>query len=148
LGLAGLILGYVSILLTTLLVLALLPALKAAKSQGESFQCLNNLRQIGMAVRIYAEVNQGQYPQTTAQFGRHLGYSKFLVCPLDLVLLSRKPDAQDFSRTSYLLTLEGASENTPHQIIARCPKHDHVLTASGTVRPARPPVRPVTSPRP
>jgi hypothetical protein len=140
LALAGLILGYLSIPLTLLLLLAMLPAFGAAKSQAESMQCASNLRQIGMAVRLYAEVHQGNYPQTPAEFGPNLGYSRFLVCPQDLALKGRKIEVKDFSRTSYTLTLAGASESTPDNVIARCPTHGHVLTADGRVRPGKRPV--------
>lgn len=132
-GLAGLILGYLSILETVVVVLAMLPVLGAARLQAESMQCIHNLRQIGMAVRLSATANRDVYPETAAQFSPHLGYSRFLVCPKDSALKAQNIDTKDFSRTSYILTLEGASESTPHQVIARCTVHGHTLTADGAV---------------
>lgn len=41
------------------LVALLLPALNRARRQSEAVQCASNLRQIGMAVIIYADQNQG-----------------------------------------------------------------------------------------
>lgn len=142
LGLAGLVLGYLSLAQTLVIVLAMQPVFRQAKAQGEVMKCRYNLMQIGMAVRIYANVNEGVYPRTTAQFGPHLGFSTFLVCPADAALTRLTIDPKDFSRTSYTLTLDGASEGTPTQVIARCPFHGNTLTANGAVH------RPEGSPRP
>lgn len=44
----------------------LLPALSAAKRKARSVQCLSNLRQLGMAVRLYADENEGSLPVARA----------------------------------------------------------------------------------
>lgn len=41
----------------------LLPALSAAKVRAGSARCLGNLRQIGIALRLYAEDNEGRLPR-------------------------------------------------------------------------------------
>ena len=142
LGMAGLILGYLSLLQTIVLALALAPGFEKAKLQMEGFRCANNLRQIGMAVRIYATVNEGVFPRTASQFGPHMGFSTFLICPADAGYRNRKIDSKDFSKTSYIFTLDGASEATPTTVIVRCPFHDLTLTADGAVH------RPDDSPQP
>jgi prepilin-type N-terminal cleavage/methylation domain-containing protein/prepilin-type processing-associated H-X9-DG protein len=43
----------------------LLPALSAAKSKARSVQCLGNLRQIGLGLRLYADDFLGKLPGTT-----------------------------------------------------------------------------------
>ena len=140
LGMAGLALGYLNLLQTILLVIALQPALGNAKSQMEYFQCANNLRQIGMAVQIYATLNEGVFPRTADQFGPHMGFSRFLICPADAGYRNRKIDSKDFSQTSYIFTLGGASAATPAEVITRCPFHNMTLTADGAVhRPDEPP---------
>lgn len=136
LGLAGLILGYLSLAQTVAILLAMQPAFRQAKAQAQVAKCSYNLMQIGMAVRVYANVNEGVYPRTTAQFGPHLGFSTFLVCPEDAVLNRLTIDSKDFSKTSYGLTIDGASEGTPTQVIARCPFHGNTLTADGAVHRA------------
>ena len=40
----------------------LLPALSRAKSKAQSIACMNNLRQIGLGMRLWADNNQGKYP--------------------------------------------------------------------------------------
>jgi prepilin-type processing-associated H-X9-DG protein/prepilin-type N-terminal cleavage/methylation domain-containing protein len=43
----------------------LLPALARAKEKGRQAACMSNLRQIGLALRMYAEDNNGWLPTTT-----------------------------------------------------------------------------------
>lgn len=43
----------------------LLPALSAAKGKAKQIQCVSNLRQIGIGIRLYADDHQGKLPLTT-----------------------------------------------------------------------------------
>jgi prepilin-type N-terminal cleavage/methylation domain-containing protein/prepilin-type processing-associated H-X9-DG protein len=43
----------------------LLPALSRAQAKGRQTGCLNNMRQIGLAMRFYADDNEGLFPTTT-----------------------------------------------------------------------------------
>ena len=45
-----------------LLMVIMLPVFSAAKKKGRKTQCLSNLRQIGMALQMYAEDNDEQMP--------------------------------------------------------------------------------------
>lgn len=45
-----------------LLAALLLPALAAAREKGRRAACLSNLRQIGLAIRLYAEEHEGRIP--------------------------------------------------------------------------------------
>lgn len=42
----------------------LLPALSRAKESARSAQCLSQMRQIGLAVRLYAEDNEDEFPRS------------------------------------------------------------------------------------
>lgn len=55
----------VVIAIIALLAGMLLPALSRAKAKGKQTACINSLRQIGLAMRMYAEDNQGMLPTTT-----------------------------------------------------------------------------------
>ena len=49
----------------------LLPALARAKEQGRKASCLNNLRQIGVAVTMYAEDNNGVFHNRNGSVPNH-----------------------------------------------------------------------------
>jgi prepilin-type N-terminal cleavage/methylation domain-containing protein/prepilin-type processing-associated H-X9-DG protein len=53
------VLGIISILLGILL-----PAMEHVRHQGYIDKCASNLRQIGMAISMYSNENQGNYPRT------------------------------------------------------------------------------------
>src|SRR6266576_4033284 len=56
-ALAGLIMGYISIALAVVMIpvmaALLLPALAKAKGRAQTIQCVNNMKQIGLAARIW-----------------------------------------------------------------------------------------------
>lgn len=52
----------VVIAIIAILAAMLLPALAKAKETARSIACLNNLHQLGFAVKMYADDNQGTYP--------------------------------------------------------------------------------------
>lgn len=43
----------------------LLPAVQAARSQGRRTACASNLRQIGLAMLLFADAHKGRWPETT-----------------------------------------------------------------------------------
>jgi prepilin-type N-terminal cleavage/methylation domain-containing protein len=58
-------------LLVTVAVIAilaglLLPALSGAKRKADSTRCISNLRQLGLALRLYADENEGRLPSAQA----------------------------------------------------------------------------------
>lgn len=54
----------VVIAIIAILVAILLPALAAAKRKAQTAQCANNLRQQGIALRLWADDHNGNYPMT------------------------------------------------------------------------------------
>jgi len=54
----------VVIAIIAILAALLLPALARAKESANSIQCLNQMRQIALAARLYAEENEDQFPRS------------------------------------------------------------------------------------
>jgi hypothetical protein len=118
------------------------PALPEDKEKAESIQCVNNLKQIGLAVRIWSGDNNDRNPTSVLQMTNELNSPIILACPSD----PGKVDAMKAAfrsqgwaavpqLVSYQLILSGEIDDThPQRIIAKCPIHGHVALADGSVQ--------------
>ena len=162
-AIAGFVMGYVSILVTTAFLAAMfLPALAKAKDKAQSIKCTNNMKLIGLAFRLWSTDHGDEYPfnrsareggtkelcdRDTENFdknaARHfqvlsneLARPNLLICPAD----SSKKPALDFrslaaANVSYRLrTGTNVSETNPSQLLIQCPIHGHVGLADGSVQ--------------
>jgi len=59
----------VVIAIIAILAALLLPALSSAKLKGQRISCINNLRQIAIACKIYADDNNGKIPSSYPTYG-------------------------------------------------------------------------------
>ena len=80
----------------------LLPALSRAKESGRRISCLNNLRQISLANRMYVDENSGQFPPRGVPTNKwpsalQPGYHdlKMLICPSEITNPPPKTIATD-----------------------------------------------------
>ena len=106
----------VVIAIIAILAAMLLPALSRAKEAGRRIACLNNLRQLSLASRLYVDDNQGTYPVRSDtdrwpdkfydSYGKNV---KLLLCPTD-VMSGKTPqtgsvsnNVADASPRSYLI---------------------------------------------
>jgi prepilin-type processing-associated H-X9-DG protein len=81
-AIAGLVLGIVGTMFALLQISILLPSLNRAREQANRVKCASNLRQIGLAVQLYANNNKGSFPpDLPALFGAGLLQSNVLICP-------------------------------------------------------------------
>src|SRR5689334_19587283 len=117
----------------------LLPALSRAKSKAQRITCANNLKQVGLAVRLWADSHDGKFPWKVEQtsggaqpdgsgnatvnlqfsvMSNEVATTKILLCPSD----TRKVAASNWftlvlTNISYALCTE-ASETRPRVILA------------------------------
>jgi prepilin-type processing-associated H-X9-DG protein len=92
---AGLIVGVISF---SLYLAMILPAIAGTREMDRRFQCMNNLKQIGVAISLYADAHDGNIPQS---FGDLRPYAtnldKLLICP----------SAKDKGHPSYQIVFGG-----------------------------------------
>lgn len=118
---------------------AMLPALAKAKSKAQSVSCINNLKQLGLAARIYANDNGDRPPPNLAALEEILVTTKALVCPSDQERLALPlPDWADVDEDSSSYDYLGRSfESLPgdtDRVLFRCRIHGHACHADGSVR--------------
>jgi hypothetical protein len=151
-------------LLVPILILTgmLLPALTRAKGRAQRINCVNNLKQIGLAFRTWELDNNEQFPFNVSTnkggtlelclpgedgfdqnswlhfqvMSNELSTPKILLCPAD----ATKQAASDFDHLHALnVTYQvhsGAevSDANPQLILALCPVHRNVLLSDGSVQ--------------
>jgi hypothetical protein len=165
---AGLVLGYLSIAVSLVVAAMVLPELaKARRHMVQKTGCEYNMRQIGLAFKVWALDHNDQFPfNVSTNAGGTLelcdvgpdGFDKnaiahfriisnelntpgFLVCPNDP---ARHPAAsfdalQQLSVTYRLRTGTNVNTQNPQEIVAVCPIHGNELYCDGNVRKARAP---------
>ena len=67
----------VVIAIIAILAALLLPALARAKASAHSAKCKSNLRQMGLALKMYVDDNNGEYPYFRADFGDYRGWPNY-----------------------------------------------------------------------
>jgi prepilin-type N-terminal cleavage/methylation domain-containing protein/prepilin-type processing-associated H-X9-DG protein len=128
----------VVISISLVLVSFIIAGARAAKRKSNQITCSNNMRQIGVGLQLYADDNQGMYPQTshTAEQGKSWIYEleqyltdfdEVRICPAD----PKAAERRSRSGTSYVLNsfvfvpsvdafgeLEGVARNRPASLAA------------------------------
>ena len=90
----------VVIAIIAILASMLLPALARAKESANRIKCLNNLKQVNIALKLYADDSDSYYPPRTNRYRwptllkEYYHTTNLLVCPTDVL---RGPPQTDFS---------------------------------------------------
>ena len=129
----------VVIAIIAILAALLFPVLSKAKGKAQSISCVNNLKQMGLAARIYASDHNDAYPPDILSMKNELVTPKILVCPNDpnhAVTAALTWDNFDPSQSSYDYVTRGLTESTPgfeQKVLFRCRIHGHVCMGDGSV---------------
>ena len=110
-------------------------ALAKAKEKAESIHCINNLKQLGLAVRTWAIDNGDMSPPNILDMTNEMATPKILVCPGD----HGREAAKDFAsytpaNCSYEYLAPSAPDTEPFRVLFRCPIHGHVCLCDGSVQ--------------
>ena len=109
-----------------------LTALDLAKQRATSINCVNNLRQIVLAARIWSFENGGHCPPGIQVFTNQLGSPAVLFCPANVGhQASTNWDGFDWEQIDYEWIPE-ANWNNPSDITCKCRIHDNVARVDGS----------------
>ena len=110
-------------------------ALAHAKEKAESIACVNNLKQLGLAVRVWALDNGDMSPPNILDMTNEVSTPKVLACPGDLGRQAAKDWASYTSANcSYEYMAPSAPDTEPRRVLFRCPIHGHVCLCDGSVQ--------------
>ncbi len=114
-------------------------AMDKARARAELIQCVNHLKQIGLAARIWAGDNGDVAPPDFLSMSNELSTPKILVCPSDTGHQVAASFFAGFSSANYsydYLTsgVTNAWQNEPTRVMCRCPIHGTILLVDGSVQ--------------
>ena len=139
----------------------LLPALAKAKSKAQSINCMNNMKQQGLAFRLWAGDHGEKFPFNVGKdkggtlelcdrdsdgydrnSARHflvmkneLGTPKILACPSDKKTAAASFETLEPENVSYKIRSgSNVDESHPEEVLIYCPIHGHKAFADGSVR--------------
>jgi len=111
-------------------------SLAKAKEKAMSINCVNNLKQFGLAVRVWALDNNDSNPPNVLSMSNELSTPKILVCPAD----TNRPVAADWSSFTmancsyeFLVPDEKDADKESLRVSVRCPIHGHIGLCDGSV---------------
>ncbi|HLX69768.1 MAG TPA: hypothetical protein VKV04_09100 [Verrucomicrobiae bacterium] len=110
-----------------------------AQQQAERIQCVNNLKQLGLAMRIWEGDNHDKYPTSLAAMSNECSTVKILICPSDKsrqsnLSVSWADFNNDMSSYQYLAQPDDGDIAHPDRIMAICPIHHNYLLEDGSVQ--------------
>lgn len=98
---------------------SVLSGVAAARKRAQTINCVSNLKQVGLAARMWAEDHGDVLPSNHEELREHLDNPKVLSCSA----MKGKP---------YEILSPGASATKPSIVYLRCPCHGNVGLADGS----------------
>ena len=119
----------------------MLPALAKAKGKAQEINCVSNLKQIALGIRIYAVDHDDTFPKDFVSMREELSTPRVLFCPADPAHPNASTvtwDNFDQATCSYEYLTPGVKESEvePQTVVVRCKTHGSVALADGSVQKA------------
>jgi hypothetical protein len=104
------------------------------REKALSTACINNLKQIGLAARLWANDHKtNALPTDWLAMKNELNTPKILTCPADTNRTRATSwDQFDTSSVSYELPSIAPDERDPYTVYSRCPIHGHIGLSDGS----------------
>ncbi len=104
-----------------------------ARKKAERIHCISNLKQIGLAARMWANDNGDGLPSNFLTMSNELNTPKILVCPADTSRTKARTWAEfNPGNVSYEIVSPGIKDNEPDVVFARCPVHENCVLVDGS----------------
>lgn len=110
--------------------------LDALKRRAQSRQCINNLKQIGLAARLWSNDHHERFPPDYLTMREELSTPKLLFCPAAGGTPPTDWAQLNPAAVSYPWQAATADESRPESVLTRCPIHGHIGHADGSVQMA------------
>jgi hypothetical protein len=111
------------------------PQLPQNTEEELSIRCINHLKNIGLAARIYESDHDDTFPPDFLSISNELSTPQILICPSD----SQRVPADSWNHfiapvhATYEFLNPGGSSAEPTVVLARCPIHGHLALSDGSV---------------
>ncbi len=112
----------------------------AEKAKAERIACINNIKQICLAARMWSNDHGDVFPMDVMTMQKELNRPKILTCPSDAANLPAQTSWENFDpgKVSYEWLAAGHPEGTPEEVIVRCRIHSNAGMADGSAQQFNP----------
>jgi len=112
-----------------------LDRLDESQKRAEAIRCINNLKQMGLSARVWANDNHDLLPPDVLSMSNELSSPLVLICPGDAGRQAATNWASfSMANCSYDYLAASGTEAEPQRVAFRCPIHGHVGLCDGSVQ--------------